>query len=461
MRIPRVIIASPWSCSGKTTVSTGLMGALMRRGLKVQPFKIGPDFIDPSYHAAITGARSRNLDTWLMPRRAVLEVFGRAAANSDIAIIEGVMGMFDGMSGRSEATSTSEIAKILRAPVVLVLDVLNMARSAGALVLGCKVFDEKAEVKGVILNRTTSEKHARWATEAIEGKARIPVLGALPYDESLRMPERHLGLIPSWEKGSLEKFFQNLVRKIESNIDIESIQKIAKSAGNFHVPMRRVFPEHKIERRVEIGVAFDEAFNFYYWDNLEILESCGAGIKFFSPIHDKDLPKNIQGMYIGGGFPEVLAEEISKNESMKKGVRMAIDDEMPVYAECGGLMYLMKSVLDFEGKGHRMVGMFEGIARMGKKLEALDYTLAKVVDKNPISETGKMLKGHEFHFSSIEGLPSDSKFAYKMLRGRGIAGGKDGLLEKNCLASYMHLHFAQDPRLARNFVRACELYKIS
>ena len=460
MRIPRIVIASPWSCAGKTTIATGIMGALSRRGLRVQPFKVGPDFIDPSYHTAMTGVRSRNLDTWLTSRRAVLEIFNKATSNADIAIIEGVMGLFNGINGKSEIASTSELAKLLGAPVILVVDVLNLARSAAALVLGCKIFDKEAEVKGTILNRVTSERHARWATEAIESKARIPVLGALPYDKSLEMPERHLGLIPTWEKGELDDLFENLIKKVDSCIDLERIVRIAKSARELQLTSL-AHPSKQIERKVGIGVAFDEAFNFCYWDNLELLEAYGAGIKFFSPIHDKELPEDIDGVYVGGGFPEVLAEKISKNENMRKSVKRAIEDEMPFYAECGGLMYLMNSVVDFEGNEYKMVGLFEGNAFMKRRLEALDYTLAKVINNNPLSKMGRRLRGHEFHFSFIEGLPKDAKFAYGMLRGKGIMDEKDGLLDHKCIASYMHLHFAQDPGLPKNFINACEGYRSS
>ena len=460
MRIPRIVIASPWSCAGKTTVATGLMGALSKRGLRVQPFKVGPDFIDPSYHTTITGVRSRNLDTWLTSRNVVRKIFNQAASNADIAVIEGVMGLFDGMNGKSEITSTSEIAKLLRAPVILVVDVLNLARSAGALMLGCKIFDKDVEIKGTILNRATGERHARWATEAIESKARIPVLGALPYDKSLTMPERHLGLIPTWEKGELKHIFENLIEKIDSCIDLEGMLRIARSATELP-PSGLAYPAKPKESKVTIGVAFDEAFNFYYWDNLKLLEAYGATIKFFSLIHDKTLPDDIDGAYIGGGFPEVLARKLSDNDSMMKSVKKTIEDEMPFYAECGGLMYLMNSVVGFKGDKHKMVELFEGNARMRGKLEALDYTLVKVKGNNPLSKVGERLRGHEFHFSVIEGLPKDSKFAYRMLRGKGIRDGRDGLLDYNCLASYMHLHFAQGHGLVRNFIKACEGYKSS
>lgn len=456
MSVPRMVIASPWSCSGKTTIAIGLMGALSKMGLRVQPFKIGPDFIDPSYHTAITGVRSRNLDTWLTSKRAVLGIFNEATYKADLAIIEGVMGLFDGIDGKSEAASTSEIAKILRAPVILVLDILNLARSAGALALGCKNFDKKIEIRGVILNRVTSERHARWAAEAIESKTHIPVLGAIPYDDSLVMPERHLGLIPTWERGELKNFFDNLIEKITSGVDLSRIMRIAKSAEK--LPKTRLVLFKKSREKIKIGVAFDEAFNFYYWDNLDIFRAYGAEIKFFSPIHDKCLPEDITGIYIGGGFPEVLAKDISKNNIMKKSVKKAIEDEMPLYAECGGLMYLVKSVVDFDGRRNSMVGLFNGDAYMRRKLEALDYTLAKVLIDNPMSRKGQKLRGHEFHFSSIEGLPKDTKFAYLLMRGKGITDGRDGLKDHGCLASYMHLHFAQDFSLVENFIGACERY---
>lgn len=460
MKIPRLILASPFSCEGKTTISTGLMGAYAKRGLKAQPFKVGPDFIDPSYHAIAAGSPSINLDTWLTSRHAILEIFERSAKGSDIAIIEGVMGLFDGVDGSEEA-STSQVAKILSAPVILIVDVSYTSRSAAALISGYKSFDRDVKIKGVILNGVINKSHAMWVAEAIKSKVNIPVLGSLPYERQIAMPERHLGLIPTRERERSSRLVKKLIERVEDNIDLEKMLEIAESAENIPITKNQIFPSKPSEKKVKIAVAFDEAFNFYYQDNLDLLDVYGAEIKFFSPIHDKELPKDVCGLYFGGGFPEVLARKLSKNRAMKNEVKMAIEDEMPVHAECGGLMYLTNSIRDFSGRSFPMVGVFPARSVMSKKLEALDYTLAEVILDNCLTKRGSLIKGHEFHFSFIEHVASDARFAYKMKRGKGITGERDGLLEHKVLASYMHLHFAQNAKLAKRFIEACIGYSSS
>ena len=457
MNVPRVVIAGAHSGVGKTTVSVGLMSALSQRGLKVQAFKVGPDYIDPSYHTIATGRPSRNLDTWMM-RNAVIEIFERAARNVDIAIVEGVMGLYDSVSGLDETGSTAQIAKILRCPVILVLDVHDMARTAGALALGCRDFDEDVHIAGIILNKVANPTHAKSCEEAIETVSKIPVIGALPIENELTMPERHLGLIPTHEQAIPNTFLPKIRNLVQANVDLDRVIKIAESGEKMPEILHTVYPKRVYAKRVTIGVAFDEAFNFYYQDNLDLLQAYGADLKFLSPIRDKGIPRDVDGLYIGGGFPEMLPERLEANESMRRSLRKVAEDDMPIYAECGGLMYLTNSITDFNGNTFRMVGLLDGNTNMTKSL-SMNYTLAEVVFDNPLLKTKDLVRGHEFHFSRITDVPNDAKFAYHLRFGKGIDGKRDAWMEHNTIASYMHLHFAQGRRMVRNFIESCEKYK--
>ncbi len=453
--IPRLIIGGVESGVGKTTISTGLMGALRRKGLKVQPYKVGPDFIDPSYHTHATGLHSRNLDTWMLTREKLLDLFQHSASRADIAVVEGVMGLFDGLSGTEEIGSTAHVAKILRAPVILIVDAWGMARSAAAIVKGFKEMDPEVDLDGVILNRISGSKHAQWCREAIESTVGIPVVGALEDKPELALPERHLGLIPTPENPEVARRLEGVVDFVESKVDMDKVIQIARSAADLPLPEaggEAVRPDPN----VRIGVAYDEAFNFYYRDGLDQLEMLGAGIDFFSPVHDRQLPA-VDGLYIGGGFPEVLSEKLEANVEMRESVRRAIEDGLPTFAECGGLMYLTRSICDFEAKPRRMVGVLDAETAMTKRL-CLAYTKAVAVRANILSNPGQTVRGHEFHYSRLEGLPSDTKFAYEMERGQGIDGGMDGWIEHSALATYGHTHFSAYPDLARNFVEACARY---
>ncbi len=458
MNVPRVIIAGASSGVGKTTISTGLMGALGEKGLRVQPFKVGPDYIDSSYHSAVTGRPSGNLDVWMVHPDQIIELFSRGARDADVAIIEGVMGLYDGVSGLDETGSTAQIAKLLRCPVVLVIDAHDMARTAAAVALGYKNFDEQVNIAGIILNKVVNPVHASWCKESIESVTQIPVIGSLPVNREIELPERHLGLIPTPEKQLSDFFFPKVSHFIRDNINLNMVIKILKSVGELPAIEHSVFPKRNRPKRVVIGVAFDEAFNFYYSGNLELLEAYGAEIKRFSPIHDKALPTDIAGLYVGGGFPEMLPKELEANESMRKAIKKAADNDMPIYAECGGLMYLTNSIIDFEGNSFEMVGLIDGKTMMTKKL-MLNYTLAEVTRDNVLSRTGMHLKGHEFHHSKITGIPADAQFAYTMEMGEGIDGKHDGWTQHSVVASYMHVHFAQDSKIVKNFLGSCKRYK--
>ncbi len=454
MGIPRILIAGTQSGVGKTTITIGLMGALKNAGYIVQGFKVGPDYIDPSFHSIVTGRLSENLDTWLVPKNQIRENFVQTTKDADIAVIEGVMGLFDGLSGEDETGSTSQIAKILNCPVLLVIDAYNTVRSTAAIAKGFKTFDPKVKVKGVILNNVAGEVHANWCKDAIEANTGLPVVGWLPVNKKIALPERHLGLIPTPEKQE-HSIYQEIIRFIQEKLDINQIYEIAKSAGPLpNIKTKKTNRVKKQEAAVRIGVAFDEAFNFYYPSNLNLLSQYGAEIVRFSPLNDKSLPADIGGLYIGGGFPEMFLEKLEANRTMRESILQAINNDMPVYAECAGLMYLTKSVADFEGKTYQMVGALDGNSVMTKDT-LVTYSQAQVINSNILSQAGKIVNGHEFHNSIIANIPPDAKFAYNMSMGEGITDKKEGWIRNNVLASYMHIQFAQDKEIAKNFVNNC------
>jgi cobyrinic acid a,c-diamide synthase len=451
MSIPRIIIAGTQSGVGKTTISIGLMAVLKDSGYTVQGFKVGPDYIDTSYHNIVTGRQSENLDVWLTPKDQIVEIFSRAIQGANFAVIEGVMGLYDGVSGTDETGSTAQIAKLLNCPVVLVLDVHKIVRSAGAMVLGFKEFDRKVNISGIILNNVAGAAHAKWCIDAIKAATELPVIGWLPKNQKIILPERHLGLIPTPEKESVKEFIPEIKKHIKSHINLKKLVALAKTSTNLPSIKCRVYPSQPMVKFVKVAVAFDEAFNFYYPGNLSLLEDYGAEIVPFSPIHDRILPEGVDALYIGGGFPEFFLEELEDNLTMKKSILSAISESMPTYAECAGLMYLTDSVTNFDGKNYRMVGAIKGTTVMTDKT-LVTYSHAESKIDNILCSKGLKIKGHEFHNSFIIDLPSDSKFAFNMLMGEGILNKQDGILKDNMLASYMHIHFAQNKKIVENFL---------
>jgi cobyrinic acid a,c-diamide synthase len=456
MNIPRVIIAGTQSGVGKTTLTIGLMGALKKTGYRVQGFKVGPDYIDPSYQNVVTGRLSENLDLWLAPKDQIVESFRRAIKGADIAVIEGVMGLFDGATGLDETGSTSQIAKILNCPVLLVIDAHNMVRSSAAIALGFKTFDRKVKIKGIILNNVAGITHANWCRDAIEVTTGLPVVGWLPVNCNVRLPERHLGLIPTPEKQN-QNVFEEITQFIQANVNIGKVVTIAKSVKHLPRPKTSIYPKRRLKKDVKIGVAFDESFNFYYPSNLSILESYGGEIIRFSPMHDKKLPEDIDGLYIGGGFPEMFLEELEDNQSMRTAISVAVEKGMPVYAECAGLMYLTKAITDFGGRKYDMVDALEGKTIMTNKT-LVTYSLASVQKPNILCSVGLKIRGHEFHNSVIADIPNEAKFAYKMIEGEGIKDKQDGWIKNKVLASYMHISFAQDQTIAKTFLNEARVF---
>ena len=462
---PRLVIAAPSSGSGKTTLTIGLMAAFSER-MSVQGYKAGPDYIDSGYHTLATGRVSRNLDTWMMPKERVIETFTRNAA--ELSIIEGVMGLFDGYSGSSEEGSTAEIAKLLDAPVVLMIDVRSMVRSAAALALGFKRFDPDLNLVGVILNRVASDRHSDMVREAIE-EIGIKVYGAIPRDEKLRVPERHLGLYMAGEREDVSKEFINYAKNVVSkHIDLPALEKIAHAAPNPHPSLppkgegiKFSPPRGEIKEGgglPRIAIAQDEAFCFYYEDNFDLLRQAGAELIFFSPLHDTSLPKNISGLYLGGGYPELYAEKLSQNNAMRTALKNTIASGLPTYAECGGLMVLTEKFIAEDGIEYPMLGAVPGFTRLTQKLK-MGYREVVALENSPLLLKGQKARGHEFHYSEWI-LPSEKNaFPYEIQSRRNEEARPEGFIKENLLASYVHLHFASNPKLAKNFVTASLAYK--
>lgn len=451
VKTPRLVIAAPASGSGKSTIATGLMAALAKDHA-VQGFKVGPDYIDPGYHTAATGRISRNLDTWMVSHRQVKTTFARAAAGADLAIVEGVMGLFDGYEARTESGSSAEVAKLLRAPVVLVLDVRKMARSAGALALGCRDFDPELNVAGVICNNVGSERHAQWVTEAVESVG-LPVLGCIPRSKGLEIPERHLGLHTAIERpAQVQEFLDCAAELVGRNVDLAKLWAIARQAP----PIEAEEPPavRPVTSPVRLAVARDEGFCFYYEDSLDLLRSAGAEIAFFSPLRDSALPEGAAGLYLGGGYPELYAAELAQNRAMGEAIRKAHGEGMPIYAECGALMYLTESITNLEGRAYPMLGLLPGRSLMQRRLK-MGYRLVTARSDSLLLSRGEQVRGHEFHYSEWVDCPADLPYAYRVTPRRGEASRPEGFVRDNLLASYVHLHFAAHPALASNFVSAC------
>lgn len=466
MFYPRFILAGAHSGVGKTTLALGIMSALRERGLKVQPFKAGPDYIDPTYHAQAAGRFSCNLDSWLLSQGAILELFKWRAENADLSVVEGVMGLYDGLQD-TEKGSTAHLAKLLNCPVILILDGRSLSRSAGAVALGYREFDKKVKVKGFILNNIGSEEHYRYIKNSVEKKTGIPVLGYLARNPDLKLPQRHLGLVPRPEMKLGNAFYRKLSGLIEKGIDLDKIYRISRRAPMLPSKKRQLLRPKPISEYVTIAVARDKAFNFYYQDNLDILKFFGARLVEFSPLTDKKLPADIDGVYIGGGFPELFAHQLSKNARLKREIRQGAKDGLPIYAECGGLMYLVERLVDFKKRVFPMVGIFKGTVTMAHRLQALGYVNIEAMRDSILSKAGTKVRAHIFHWSYLDDVPEGLSFAYKISRPflpQERSPSKkwpdyDGLVQQKVLASYAHLHFASDINLARNFIANCREYR--
>ncbi len=447
---PRVlVVAGVASGVGKTTVTVGLLEAFRRRGLIVQAFKVGPDFIDPGFHELITGRPSYNLDGWMCGRDHVLSTVAREAADADLVVIEGVMGCFDGLEGSSDEGSTAQVAKWLDAPVVLVLDAKAQSRSAAAVVLGFERFDPALKVAGVIANRVGGDVHRRWIEEAIATTCSAVLVGAIKRDDVLALPERHLGLVTAVEGTLTAERRARLAETLEASVDLDRVLEIAVPLSSAH----SIATPASTPPRARIGVARDAAFQFYYADNLDRLRAAGAELVFWSPQKDVVLP-DVGGLYFGGGYPELHARALSANAAVRQAVRKFADAGKPIYAECGGLMYLAETLEDLEGVQHSMVGLLPTTVRMRPRKLTLGYAEVEFTADGLLGRAGTVGRGHEFHYSFLEPAPEGIERIYQVRRRRG-GSFFEGYRVGAALISYVHLHFGSNPILAESFVDGC------
>ncbi len=483
------VIAGPGSGSGKTTVCLGIMAWLRKQGYKVVPFKVGPDFIDPGHHARITGMTSRNLDGWMLSKEYNLNTFYQCSAQADIVIVEGVMGLYDGYDGKSDAGSTAQMAKWLNLPVILVVNAKSMARSAAALVKGFVEFDPEVNFAGVVFNNLGSKNHLKYLEDAAGEYLSVPVLGGILRNDRIAMPERHLGLVTDDEHMLKQEDIDFLSDVIEEGIDTELLLKGVKSKRAYpHVEGRSLpskfrpgdiraerytlhsHAEHGNEDKnkekknlagdssLRIGIARDSAFCFYYQDNLDMLESNGATLVFFSPTEDKNLPENLSGIYFGGGYPEIFADRLSGNKTMRSQVKRASQNHMPIYGECGGFMYLCDQFIGEKGNAFPMTGCFPYSTRLLDRLKALGYREVVLKENTIVGLNGMKARGHEFHYSEIADPVPGIKQVYTISGRTGRNPQKEGFCVNNTLGSYVHLHFGSNPEFCSHFVEFCRSY---
>lgn len=450
----RLLVSAPHKSSGKTTVSLGLCAALAAQGTRVQPFKKGPDYIDPMWLARAAGRPCFNLDPYLMDDAALLRCFRQGLHGADLALVEGNHGLHDGMA-LDGSNSNAAVAKRLGLPVVLVIDARGMARGIAPLVLGFQAFDRGVRIAGVILNRVRGERHEGKLRAALEHYTDVPVLGAIAEDERLALRERHLGLVASGELDDATARVQRIGRIVASQVDLDALRAVAASAcGGWEA----LPAPHRVATDLRIAIARDRAFSFYYPDDLAALEAAGAELVPFDTLHDTRLP-DVDGLFIGGGFPETCMAELEGNVAMRTAVREAIEDGLPAYAECGGLMYLARSI-HWHGRCARMAGVIPADAVMQDRPVGRGYVQLRETAAMPWpgGVAGTAVAAHEFHHSRLENLPDGLDFAWRVTRGQGIAAGHDGLRLHKLLASYAHLRSAAGSNWAPRFVayvRAC------
>jgi cobyrinic acid a,c-diamide synthase len=456
----RIVIAGVNSGSGKTTITSGLMRLFKNAGINVQGFKSGPDYIDPSYHTIATGKFSRNLDTWMLGEELVKELLIKNSKDAELSIIEGVMGLFDGRSGTEEFGSTSHLAKITNTPVILVLDTRSIARSAAAIVYGFMHYDPQLNVKGVILNKVASERHLEILTDAIKPLG-IEIVGYVMRDEKLKMPERHLGLIPASEMEGLDSHLDYIAEELSKTIDYKKILDIAKTAGEYNFPEKNVFSEEKKDRyknfNLKIAYAWDKAFSFYYHDGLDYFRHLGIDLVPVSPLNDEKLPEDISGFIIGGGFPELFIDELGSNNSFVDSVLEYNRKKLPIFAECGGFMYLNENITDFENKKIKMLSLIPGTIEMTKKLVAMGYRQGELTKDCVIGSKGNIITGHEFHYSRF--IPNDENKENLSSVNYIESSKEDGFSNENIFASYLHFHFAANLEAAEAFINSCISFK--
>jgi cobyrinic acid a,c-diamide synthase len=447
--LPRLVIAAPQGRSGKTTVALGLCAAMAARGLAVQPFKKGPDYIDPSWLTEAAGRACRTLDPFfLVSQEGLRQAFLRGARGAGISLVEGNHGLYDSPDEEG-AGSTAAVARSLQAPIILVVNTARMSRSVAALVRGCQTFEPDTNIAAVILNNVAQSRHERKLRDAIERHCQVPVAGALPRSDALAIPDRHLGLVPRAENDALPPAIESCRRAAERYIDLDAVLSIARAAPPLPLPPAPC-PLPPAPSSVRIGVIRDRAFTFYYPENLEALLDAGAELVFIDALRDPHLPA-VDALYIGGGFPEMFMDELAANRLLRQDIRTAAGLGLPIYAECGGLMYLAQRIV-WGDRSAEMVGALPCAVEMTGQPQGHGYVLAETVGDNPFLPTGTVIRGHEFHNSRLVNLREDLPAAYRLLRGNGLGGGRDGLVYRNILASYTHLHAAGSPGWAEGLV---------
>jgi cobyrinic acid a,c-diamide synthase len=440
------MIASTKGKSGKTVISLALMHGLKAHGLRVQAFKVGPDFIDPSYHALVTGMPSRNLDYVMFGRETVLRTFAEHATKADISVIEGMFGLYDSLDGLTERGSSAEIAKIIASPVILIVDAERANRSLLALVRGFQVFDPAVQVKGLILNNIGTERQAEKIRKAVSVvMPDIEILGSVPRSHLVEesFGYRHLGLIHTAEREQDAETINKTAIAVAENLNIEGLKEIAETADDLTPLEAKGVTPRRLE--VTVGVIRDKVFSFYYPENLEYLEARAKQVHYFDSSIHSDLPE-LDLLYISGGFPEVYAAQLEENRGLKNSILARHSAGMQVYAECGGLMYLAKSIVDTQGKSHEMIGLIDGTVRMEKRPVGHGYVNLQALVPNPLTRANVEVTGHEFHHSRLI-LDENPTFAFRVLRGYGIDGTNEGILKKGVLATYTHLHVLHNPSL--------------
>ncbi len=461
--VPRIVVAGAASSVGKTTITAGLIAAMRRQGLIVQPFKCGPDYVDPSYHERAAGRLCRNLDAWMLNDEQILEGFSRACRGADIAVIEGVMGLFDGCDWEEERGSTAQLSKLLRAPVLLVADISGAARSAAVAVLGCQAFDSDVIFGAVALNFAGSAGHASGCASAITKATGLPVLGWLPRDTRLQIPERHLGLVPSPEQRDADALIAGIADEVMARFDVPAIIAVARSAAALRAletrhpagPPRPPSPSQgRRSHRPIVAVARDEAFCFYYPENLELLVEAGCDIEFFRPVHGEMPKPGAAAVYLGGGYPELHGASLSSNTGLWQTLEELHARDAPIYAECGGFMALMRELIDGTGRAWPMAALIPGAARMSGKLAALGYRYATALRPNLLADNGQTVRGHEFRYSTWECETPVWDSAAWTIKGTHDAAPSTsaGYVSGNLLASYLHVHFGQSPGIVNRIV---------
>lgn len=455
---PRLLIAAPQGRSGKTTLSLGLCAALAGRGLRVQPFKKGPDYIDPSWLSAASGVPCRTLDPFFQASKEdIIIAFARGTVQADLAVIEGNHGLFDSVK-EDGSSSSAALARTLGVPILLVVNAARMGRSAGAMVHGYQTFEPQTPLAGVVLNNVAGDRHEKKMRAAIEQHCGIPVVGVLPRDDAVSIPDRHLGLIPQAEDDALIPAIEACRKAVEQHVDIEAVLEIARKSGKLAVDnalLKTQFPTSLFPHPT-IGIIKDRAFTFYYPENVEALEHAGAQLVFIDALNSKELPK-IDALFIGGGFPEMFLKELEANRGLRGAIREAIEGGLPVYAECGGLMYLSQRI-HWGEKSAQMVGALPFAVEVCDRPQGHGYVQAEVSAPNPFWPLGTNLRGHEFHNSRLTHLNGDPVCAYQLKRGSGLGNGRDGLVHHNILASYTHLHADGSPGWAEGLVARARQY---